>query len=483
MAFDEFDEFDYDELSRNVDDLLDEDIGGTHDEFDELDESVLEDELPDNYFLFRNAANSYGAGYLPTEEPELTSDYDEEAEAMRYDPQTNTGATIRAYNSDYASRAVQRAQRKNGMTVSKHKQSGREGETQRLPRTQQVMMQQQTAQRQAKQRQSQTNPYYTPQRQRGEQQPPRRKEQPPKKKKKHILLKLILFLAILLLILFVALWIFARQPNNESLGEHRDGCAAVLLVGTDVDGDRTDTIMLLYLDEKEREMNLLSIPRDTCVEYDDDVPKINGVYAHFGEGKNGMEALLDHSEQCIGYRPDGYILIDLDCFEELVDLMGGVTFDVPCDMEYEDPNQDLYINLQAGEQKLDGKEAMWVVRFRSGYANADLERIQVQRKFVSEAMKQWLTAKNIIKAPAVTALLTSNTTTNLSIRELTWLAKTAKAIGTKNMHTDTLPGEGAMIKGGAYYVLYPNATANLINEFYNPFYTEVSAEKIYSPVY
>ena len=456
--------FDYDELSRSVNDLLDDELGSPVSEVDSFEPVWQEDDLPDNAYIFRNAANSYGAGYLP-EEP--TPDYDEEAAAMRYDPQTNTGAVIRAYNTDYASRAVQRARKKGKVAAPPVKE-----ERQRLPRMQEMSSAAKPVSRGNDRRTKQ--PYYE------EEEIP---VKTPRKRKKHTFLKFFLTIILLLAIAAAALWIFARQPDGESLAGHRDGATAILLAGTDEEGTRTDTMMLLYLDEKEGEMGLLSLPRDTYTSMDISVPKLNAVYGVAGGGKDGMERLLDYTKECIGYRPDGYVLIDLDCFESLVDLMGGVTFDVPVDMSYEDPAQDLYIDLKAGEQKLSGKEAMWVVRYRSGYAAADLQRVEVQRDFIQAALTQWLTVGNLWKTPGAAALLTANTTTNLSLQELAWIAKAAKSIGTENVQTDTLPGEAAYVGDGSYYILWPETTARLINEYYNPYHEEVSPDAIYSPYY
>ncbi len=422
--------FDYDELNRNVDDLLEEEYGPVQGE----DFSYLPE--PEAPFRIRNAANGYGeqeygaASQLPS--------YDEEAAAMKYDPQTNAGAVIRAYNTDYASRNVRKARKVR--EPSEPAQERYEHE-------------------------------------------PRPKKPSQKHKKKHIFLKFLLVLLLLAVLSVAALWVFAKQPAAADAGARKDGCTAILLAGTDADGVRTDTMMLLYLDEKNREMNLLSIPRDTYTQMDISVPKLNAVYGVAGGGKKGMERLLDYTESCIGYRPDGYVLVNLDSFSSLVDVMGGVRFDVPCDMEYEDPSQDLHIKLKAGEQHLNGKEAMWAVRFRSGYALADLKRVEVQRDFIKAALSQWLQVKNVWRAPAAATLVTTNTTTNLSLREIAWLAKAAKYIGTDNMHTETLPGEAAYVGGGSFYILWPETTAKLVNEYYNPYEQDVSASSIYSPYY
>ena len=474
------DPFDYDELSRNVEDLLNDEYGVRNDTFDvRLDGA----ELPDDPVEYRNAANGYGvqpAGGEP--------DFDEEAAAMHYDPQTNSGAAIRAYNTDYASRAAKRANR--NPPPKARRTSDRADATQKLPRGKtyaRADAAQQTPRRKNYDRQEVLDRIERdPRRRERPVRPapqPVREEKPVKQKKKHGFLKFLLWLLVLLALAIGALWIFAKQPDGDSLGAHRDGCSAVLLAGTDAEGTRTDTMMLLYVDKNAGELNLLSLPRDTYTSMDFEVPKLNAVSAVAGGGREGMERLMDYTSECIGYRPDGYILVDLDCFEKIVDVMGGVRFDVPCDMQYEDPSQDLYIDLRAGEQKLNGKQAMWLVRFRSGYAEADLMRVQVQREFVREAIRQWSGIGKIWRTPAAAAVLTANTTTDLSARELAWLAKTIKTVGTKNMYTETLPGEAAYINGGSFYVLWPETTADLVNEHFNPYREDVSAEDIYSPYY
>ena len=461
----DIDPFDYDELRRNVDDLLNDEYGDPADDFDvHLDDA----DLPGDSFPVRNAANGYG---MEAEPP--APDYDEEAAAMQYDPQTNTGAVIRAYNTDYATRAAKRANRNSAPKPPRP--AADEDATRRIPRSRENGRDEVLARIERPRRQQTARPVrdYEPE-----------EEIPvPKKKKKHGFLKFLLVLLFLLVLAVIAVWLFARQPEGSSLGAHRDGCAAILLAGTDADGGRTDTMMLLYLDKDAGEMNLLSLPRDTYTSMDISVPKLNAVYGVAGGGKDGMERLLDYTEECIGYRPDGYILVDLDGFARLVNLMGGVRFDVPVDMQYDDPAQDLHIDLKAGEQKLNGKEAMWVVRYRSGYAMADLQRVQVQRDFVRAALDQWLTVGNLWKAPAAAALISTNTTTNLSLRELSWVAQTAKAIGTDDMRTDTLPGEAAYVGDGSYYILWPETTAGLVNEHYNPYREDVSPSSIYSPYY
>lgn len=314
-----------------------------------------------------------------------------------------------------------------------------------------------------------------------EPEPKKRRSEPdpepqPKKKKKHRILKTLLVLLVLLIAAVAVLMLTnLGQPKAEAgLGARRSGCSTILLAGTDAGGTRTDTIMLCTINASERSVSLLSIPRDTLVNDSYSVPKINGTYGVYGAGEEGMEALMTAVEKLIGFRPDGYVLVDLDGFVDLVDLMGGVEFNVPVDMHYSDPTQDLNIDLSAGLQTLDGEQAMGVVRFRSGYALADLERVNVQRAFLSACMDQWLTAKNMLKAPRLLPVILENVTTDLSSGNLLWCAGALMRCDRSDIATDTLPGSAMYWNGGSYYVVSAYDTVSLINERYNPYTADVT---------
>ena len=126
----------------------------------------------------------------------------------------------------------------------------------------------------------------------------------------------------------------------------KQGVYNILLCGMDADGLRTDTIMIAHLDERTGKTALVSVPRDTPVEAEDgSLMKINAVYA--GGGAGGMARLQKRLAALTGFETDGYVLIDMDAFEAAVDLLGGVEFDVPQDMDYTDPAQGLEIHLRA----------------------------------------------------------------------------------------------------------------------------------------
>lgn len=299
-------------------------------------------------------------------------------------------------------------------------------------------------------------------------------ENVPKKRKKHKPWWLVFPAALLLIAL--ALVVFAKQPKaaDGGLGERVRGSSTILLCGTDEGGWRTDTMMLLNVSRKDRSMRLVSIPRDTLVYCSYSVPKINSAYGWAGGGEEGMDELLSRVSEIIGFRPDGYMLIGLETFEQLVDCMGGVTFDVPVDMQYSDPAQGLEIDLSVGRQRLNGAQAMQLVRFRSGYADADLGRVNVQRDFMRAALSQWASPLKLVHAPKALKLLTESVSTDLSAQNILWLAESV-LLCKGDVQSATLPGTPMNIAGGSYYVLDAQGVADLVNSACNPYQEGVSA--------
>ena len=302
---------------------------------------------------------------------------------------------------------------------------------------------------------------------------------PKQKKKRHGFRNFLIFLLLLALAMAAAvLFLLPKQPQAASGGDRREDVSTILLIGTDASGARTDTLMLLTADQAQDTLSLVSIPRDTLVNGSYEVPKINSVYGVNGGGAEGIEMLMTRVEQCIGFRPDGYILVRLDAFVEFVDALGGVEFDVPVDMFYNDPTQDLYIALEAGKQLLDGEEAMGVVRFRSGYADADLGRVQVQRELLSALIDQTVSVKGIAKAPLLLDVFRSSTETDLTAGNFLWLAKAALTADLQHIETATLPGSARNIGDGSYYVLDPASVAQTVNTYCNPYDHEITTEDL-----
>ena len=308
---------------------------------------------------------------------------------------------------------------------------------------------------------------------------PRRRRKKKKKKK-------FIWIVLLLLIAAFAIWFFsAGQPtggemrlDEETCAERERGCCTVLLAGTDEGGMRTDTMLLLHLDASARKASLISLPRDTYVRGNYGVAKLNSALGAGGGGEEGMQELLLQVTDLIGYRPDGYALIDLDGFVDMIDILGGIKFDVPQDMYYNDPTQDLHIDLKAGMQRLNGKESMGLVRYRSGYAQADLRRVEVQRDFLKAAAEQHLNIWNLPKAPLLVSKFAASTTTDLTSGNLMWIARTLLSCDREQIQMQTLPGVPRMRSGVSYYLVNAEEAAQLLNECANPYQTEITADML-----
>ena len=262
------------------------------------------------------------------------------------------------------------------------------------------------------------------------------------------------------------------EPDDLSgtTKEVKDGFYTILVSGLDNENGGSDTNLLVALDAKNGFINVVSLPRDTLLNVSWSVKKLNNAYHH-----GGISRTMEEVSNLLGIPVQFYITVDLDAFVELVDQIGGVDFDIPLDMDYDDPYQDLHIHLPAGPRHLNGEEALQVVRWRqnndgSGYATADIGRIGTQQEFLKALAKQTLQLSNLDKIPAMAEIFKSNVETDLKLANLVWIGQQALSIGSEGIAFHTLPGDGAgYYKGGSYYTVEPEATLELINAYFNPY--------------
>ncbi|MCQ2418751.1 MAG: LCP family protein [Clostridia bacterium] len=430
-----------------------------NDQFHTSDETgILIDELKQLLDEQQPADPFRQAGDLPTglpdpvEPPEDAYELDIhfEDEALPDALPEKKSRSVKAYNSDYVTKGTPK-------TVQE-KPAGQEQPVYQVP----VQQTYQPPVRQARR----TNP---PKRR-----TPMREEavNVPKKKKHTGAIILIALVLVLALTFFAGILLYPKRPDATKM--KKGDVATILIAGTDKDGTRTDTIMLLYIDRDAEEINLLSLPRDLLTYVDGNPMKLNAVYGYGGCGEKGMELLMDEMVDRIGFRPDGYVLFDFDAVEELIDRMGGITFDVPCEMDYEDPAQSLSIHLKEGKQRLNGEEALWVLRYRSGYALADLKRVEVQRDLIKAALEQWVSLRKLPRGASALFSLKDGTTTDLSTRNFAWAAKAVRSIGLSGMQTATLPGEWR----SPYYYPFAQDGADLLNRYFNPTTRTITEEDV-----
>ena len=172
-----------------------------------------------------------------------------------------------------------------------------------------------------------------------------------------------------------------------------------------------------------------------------------------------------------------YLFVE-DAFVELVDLVGGVDFDVPMDMDYDDPSQDLYIHLKKGEQHLDGEQAMGLVRFRKGYATQDIQRTKTQQAFLQALARKCLSVVNLSKIGEMVTIFRENVTTDLTVGNLAYFAQELLRCDFETMFSYTLEGEAVMVNDASCYAVYLNKTLDVVNQYFNPYETAITAANV-----
>ena len=315
------------------------------------------------------------------------------------------------------------------------------------------------------------------------------------KKQRRKLRRVLILLALLLVCEGVFLFSrWARPPEvNREITEQtaeetafrhvagrKDGCYTFLIAGKDKAAGLTDTVLVGMMDAENHTLRFVSIPRDTAVNISWSPKKINQYYpAAENRGEDGVAALLDGVEKIIGYRVDSYAIFDVDVFVELVDTMGGVYFDVPIDMNYEDPGQDLYIHVNQGYQLLNGYDTMCVFRYRSTYVNGDIGRLDVQHALLKSIASQMLSLGNIPNVKKLVSLFERNVLTNLSAGNVMYYLQEFLRMDEENIIFDTIPANyGGEVHGQSYVIIYLDQWLSYLNAYLNPFTTDLTVENL-----
>ena len=339
------------------------------------------------------------------------------------------------------------------------------------------------------------------------------KEKKPKKpsrltRQQKVLLAVAIVLAVALVIVVACESLFVRpdlekKPSKDTGQEQIDygegtppradgerkseDYYTVLILGRDTGGGgNTDTMLLASYDVTNQKATVMSIPRDTMVNVSWDIKRINSVYNYYGAGEKGIQHLYKEVAQLVGFEPDYQVVVEWDAVGEIVDAMGGVYFDVPRNMNYDDPTQNLHIHQEKGYRLLSGDDAMQVIRYRHdnrvngktlGYPDGDLGRIATQQAFLKAVVEQLLQVKNLTKLNQFVKVFQNNVETDMPFTNILWFAQQAVFGGLKveNVNFVTMPNTPVSCWSRTYqnyqsYVV-PNAQEllDLVNSDLSPF--------------
>lgn len=259
---------------------------------------------------------------------------------------------------------------------------------------------------------------------------------------------------------------FGEEVALDSLDtpDADDGTINMLLMGVDEGGLRSDTMMLACINKETEAINIISLPRDTRVSYGSNHGKLNAaVGIGMQEVKKGNleepeELTVQKVKQLTGLPVHYFMSVDFDGFKAIIDILGGVDFEIPFHMKYDDPYQNLHIDLPAGMQHLDGEAAHDFVRFRQGnpgykgYATGDLGRIEAQQKFIKALAQQKLRPQYLLKAGQIFDVIKNYVRTNYTSKDLMKHLMIISKVDSENIDMIQLPGNAQTIGGVSYFL-------------------------------
>lgn len=309
-----------------------------------------------------------------------------------------------------------------------------------------------------------------------------------KQKKKHRVLKAFLIIILIIAIAIGAFVAYSTWKNGwgitgmiqTALGHDKDTVknmeefkVLVLGVSTDTSAVLTDTIIVASYDPKTQTASMLSIPRDTFVGKSESSAtsynKINALY------QTNIDKILSTVNEITGLDIEYYVVVDTEALIKLVDTIGGVEFDVPINMDYDDSSQNLHIHLKAGLQKLDGEKSENLVRFRhnnngtsypASYGDNDIGRMRTQREFITQVIKQTIQLKNITKIGEIMDIAYKYVKTNVDLSVAKDYIPYALEFNVENIQTGVLPGTPAKINGLWFYKYDKAETKKVVQQLF-----------------
>lgn len=253
------------------------------------------------------------------------------------------------------------------------------------------------------------------------------------------------------------------RPGNEEKSYN------FLVCGSDSATGLYDTMILLHL-SGSGQINAVQLPRDTYIESGQKAMKLNAFVSSLGAEKAAREL-----EKILCVKIDYTVTLSTSAFAKAIDAIGGVEFDVPMDMDYDDPYQDLHIHLKKGLQTLDGERAEHFVRFRSGYSGGDLDRLDAQKKFMKTLLSQLREKLDLSAVSAIISEVLPLINTSLDLDECVYFARRVLSAntGAAGLSMMTLPGKALDYEGQSYYVIGREAVLETVNEYLNVYTTDV----------
>lgn len=269
----------------------------------------------------------------------------------------------------------------------------------------------------------------------------------------------------------------SQKPNSRQLNQamparicpqaYMPEPVTILLMGFDEEGFRTDSIILMQYSPQKNRISGLSIPRDLYVKLNGMPKKVNEVYC-----RGGIKLVYRTVEKITGIQPDHYVTFDFKAFRELVNTLDGVEYNVPFNMNYDDPFQKLHIHLNKGPQLLDGDKAEQMVRYRKsndgrrGYLDGDLGRIRMQQDFLKALIDQKLKLRYISKVDDIYGIFMKHVNSDIQLHDVEKYLSFLKDFSSDNVHMFSLPGIDKYVDDISYFLYDREETERIMNDYF-----------------
>lgn len=237
----------------------------------------------------------------------------------------------------------------------------------------------------------------------------------------------------------------------------------MLLLGTDgrpgEETYRTDSIILARVDPTDKEVTLISIPRDTAYVYKGSTVKINAVFSY-----GGSDDMVQAVNDLCGVQISEYAEINFDGLKALVDAVGGIDIYVPEGDGVDDPEAGPVV-IEPGQQHMDGEAALTFSRARHQFADGDYTRMRHQRMVLGALAEKILNNLDVTTVPGLMNQLADMVKTSLNVTDIVSLINAMHGMDVDNMYSANLPswaGADTYINGQSFVFVDETALAEMM---------------------
>lgn len=270
-----------------------------------------------------------------------------------------------------------------------------------------------------------------------------------------------------------------RGARLAPVEERNSDIFTFLVLGID-HYSNTDVIMVATFDSVESTLEVVSIPRDTLVNVSWNLRKANSIMANMrhrfrnddNTEETAMQATVEHFSDLLGFNVDFWVTLTPQAFTRLIDAVGPIDFYVPANM------YEYGVRVNRGQQRLNGVQALTVMKTRRVYANADIGRINTQQDFMHVLASQIIAGRDQISVQDYADIFIGNVRTDIQLNHLVWLGREFLSLDPEDINFTIMPHELITANGTSYVGVLVDEWLEIINEKLSPLNREITAEDV-----